>query len=579
MAGSKPLSNFDYDANAKTRQGSKDPLRGSSSNNGSTPDLRLLENGRESGVNSFPTNAKGGAGSSFSLDKIEGGVLRVCIWNCLIKENRVLNGGGQGEDPKGGIMETNILYYGDNLHVLRRYIPDSSIDLIYLDPPFNSQATYNILFKEPTGKPSEAQVRAFEDTWRWTHETERTLREIADVAPANVVNLINALLQALGRNEITAYLVMMTIRLQELHRVLKNTGSLYLHCDYRVSHYLKLILDQVFRPFNFRNEIVWCYARPAAPRQKIFCRAHEIIFFYTKSDNYKFNPDAIRLPYKESTRKRAGYMSSAHGRKFVREIHQGGKFPEDWWEIPYLRPNARENLGYETQKPEALLERIIKASSEEGDVILDPFCGCGTALVVAHRLGRRWVGIDITHLAINIMKWRLEKTFPSIQYGVVGEPVDLAGARVLAEQDRFQFQCWALSLIGARPKGKVRGADEGVDGYCYFVDERDKARKAVVQVKSGRASVRDVRDLSGVMDREGAPIGILLTLEKPTGPMLREAGAKGLYRSPLGRDYPRIQILTIEECLAGRKPDIPSWVSPFPALRKRRRKEYPKRLI
>jgi hypothetical protein len=222
-------------------------------------------------------------------------------------------------------------------------------------------------------------------------------------------------------------------------------------------------------------------------------------------------------------------------------------------------------MGYPTQKPEALLERVIKASSNEGDIVLDPFCGCGTTITVAQKLNRKWIGIDITHLAINIMKWRLENTFPEIQYEVVGEPKDLAGARALAKQDRYQFQWWALSLIGARPYGdKKKGADTGIDGYCYFMDEHRKVKKAIVQVKSGTVSVNLIRDLSGVIDRENAEIGIFLTLEKPTKPMSEEVVAKGFYRSPLGKDYPRMQILTIEECLRGRKPELPLQMSPMP---------------
>ncbi len=454
-------------------------------------------------------------------------------------------------------LKTNVLYFGDNLEILRKYIPDNSIDLIYLDPPFNSKKDYNILFKENGGVESQAQIKAFTDTWHWTQTAEDTYHDIVVNGPLKVGKLIGALHDAISNNDVMAYLVMMTARLTELHRVLKPTGSLYLHCDPTASHYLKLVLDQVFGAANFRNEISWCYARPAAPKQRIFCRAHEIVFFYTKSERRTFNPDNVRIPYKESTTKRAGYMSSAHGRRFVREIREGGKFPEDWWDIPYLRPNAKENLNYPTQKPLALLERIIKASSNEGDIVLDPSCGCGTAVVAAQKLNRRWIGIDITHLAINLMRNRLKDSF-GIKAEVIGEPVDLAGAKALAHQDRYQFQWWALGLIGARPLGeKKKGADKGIDGVIHFIDEvSGKPKRVVVQVKSGHIGVNAVRELKAVAANDA--IGVFITLEPPTSPMKVEAVDASYYHSPVyDKDYPKIQILTIEELLQGKTVDMP----------------------
>lgn len=289
-------------------------------------------------------------------------------------------------------MPDNTLYYGDNLKILRDKIPDNSIDLIYLDPPFNSKADYNILFKEPTGELSEAQIIAFEDTWHWTEETERTFQEIVDTAPITVVEMMKAFRHFVGMNDVMAYLTMMCIRLIEMRRVLKGTGSLYLHCDPTASHYLKILMDAIFEKNNFRNEIAWCYKLGGRPR-KGFPKKHDVILFYTKSENFYFYADAIRIPYESD----GGYVSS--GRKIVKgkiyKINPLGKVPEDWWFISALNRQEKERLGYPTQKPEVLLERIIKASSKEGDIILDPFCGCGTTIAEAQKLKRHWIGIDI----------------------------------------------------------------------------------------------------------------------------------------------------------------------------------------
>ena len=227
---------------------------------------------------------------------------------------------------------------------------------------------------------------------------------------------------------------------------------------------------------------------------------------------------------------------------------------------------SAERLGYPTQKPEQLLERIIKASSNEGDIVLDPFCGCGTTIAVAERLKRKWIGIDVTHLAVNLMKWRLRDMFglePKTDYKVIGEPTDLAGAKALALLNRYQFQWWVLSLFKGREYGdKKKGSDTGIDGYLYFKDEPKKVKRAIVQVKSGKVSVKDIRDLAHVIDREKAEIGIFVTLEEPTKPMITEAAGKRFYRSPTwSKDFPRLQIFTVEELLSGKKPDVPHPIS------------------
>jgi site-specific DNA-methyltransferase (adenine-specific) len=464
-------------------------------------------------------------------------------------------------------LKTNVLYYGDNLEILRKYIPENSIDLVYLDPPFNSKKDYNILFKENGGVESEAQIKAFTDTWRWTQTAENTYHDIVTNGPLKVGQLIGALHDAIGQNDVMAYLVMMATRLIELHRVLKPTGSLYLHCDPTASHYLKLVLDQVFEPANFRNEITWCYG-VGGRSQNHFGRKHDVLLFYTKQQTYQFNVDAVRVPRKPGTHMKLGLdgegrefqeKTDAKTGKVYRYYLDQGKIPEDYWvDIPSLNWEERERLGYPTQKPVALLERIIKASSNEGDVVLDPFCGCGTALVAAQKLNRRWIGIDITHLAITLMRNRLRDSFPGIQFEVIGEPADLASAQALARQDRYQFQWWALGLIKARPLGeKKKGADKGIDGVIQFIDDSSgKPKRAVVQVKSGHVAVNAVRELKAVAAHDA--IGIFITLEPPTGPMQTEAVSTGFYHSPgWNKDYPKIQILTIEELLHGKAVDMP----------------------
>ncbi|PXF51855.1 MAG: site-specific DNA-methyltransferase [Candidatus Methanophagaceae archaeon] len=465
------------------------------------------------------------------------------------------------------MTETSVLYYGDNLAVLREYLPPESVDLIYLDPPFNSNATYNVLFKEPgTGEQSKSQITAFEDTWHWTAEIERAFQEIVESAPSEVVDLMLSLRRAVRENDILAYLTMMCIRLLELKRVLKETGSIYLHCDPTASHYLKIVLDAVFGKRNFRNEIVWCYSGGGIPRRD-FPRKHDVIFRYTKGDEWVFNPEF--RPYSEGTLKTPRHSLLSGGRAL--DLEKGTPV-NDWWaDLPRLTSYKKnEWLPYRTQKPEALLERIIKASSNEGDTVLDPFCGCGTAVAVAEKLGRRWIGIDITHLAIAVVKERLKRNFPEIQFKVVGEPKDLAGAKALATQNRYQFQWWALSLVGARPyggggkKGKKgkKGADTGIDGFYYFNDG-GATKKAVVQVKSGKVGVSQIRELNAVVEREKAEMGFFLTLEPATRPMIEEAAKNGDFKDSFGSKYPKTQIFTIEELFSGKEPDAPQKLPVF----------------
>lgn len=442
-------------------------------------------------------------------------------------------------------MPDNFLYYGDNLNVLRVSIKDESIDLIYLDPPFNSKATYNILFKTPNGHESDAQITAFEDTWHWGEQAEREFNEIVHQKNTQVTEMIRSFRQFLGVNDVMAYLTMMANRLLELHRVLKQTGTIYLHCDPTASHYLKILMDAIFNAENFRNEIIWWYETGGIPK-KDFSRKHDIIFRYTKSNSYTFNAKEIKEKRSDEVLRRIASGIPGATRSTGEYRH-----PSDVWKIASINAMAKERIGYPTQKPEALLERIIKASSDENDLVLDPFCGCGTAAYMAQKSNRHWIGIDITHLAISLIEKRLQDSFPEVEYEVHGTPKDMDGARDLAKRDKHEFQLWACSLIDAQPfKGK--GADSGIDGLLYFQDDKTIVKKIIVSVKGGEhIGVSMIRDLGHVIKREKAAIGLFITLNEPTRPMKEEAAGAGLYESPLGDSFPKIQIITIEHLLDG----------------------------
>lgn len=517
----------------------------------------------------------------------------------------------------------NTLYYGDNLKVLREHIADESVDLIYLDPPFNSNRSYNVLFKDESGASSDAQITAFDDAWHWGETAERTYQDLIEHAPLNVANMIGALRQFIGTNQMMAYLVMMAVRLVELHRVLKPTGSLYLHCDPTASHYLKMILDMIFGAENFRNEIAWKRSSTHSDAKK-FANIADVILFFSKSSLYKwnelfadYNEDYLKSHYSNvdnegrrytlsdlnKPKGSVGYyydllgckpppngwrMPETRARQWLEEgrivISSSGKTPRYkrfldevkgtkigniWTDIPPINSQAIDNLRFPTQKPLELLERILQASSNPGDVVLDPFSGCGTCIAAAQKLGRQWIGIDVTHLAIAMHKSRLKDMFglePKKDYQIVGEPEDLAGAQQLAREDRYQFQWWALSLIEARPLGgsegsKVgkKGADRGIDGAINFLDDRKGGvGRALVQVKSGHVNSAHIRDLKGTLEREKAQIGIYITLEPPSRDMVSEAASAGFYHSEVWeKDYARIQILSVEELLNGAEVKLP----------------------
>jgi DNA modification methylase len=518
----------------------------------------------------------------------------------------------------------NQLYYGDNLEVLRKHIAKDSIDLIYLDPPFNSNQDYSVIFKNPRGAGSEAQIKAFKDTWHWGPTSEYTLlRDIPEHCPAKVIEATNAIVDLVGKNDLAAYMVMMIPRLVELRRVLRPTGSLFLHCDTTACHYLRVVLDAIFGIQNFRSQISW--KRTSAHSdgkqgRKGLGRITDIILFYSKSEDIIWN--TLYMPYDEEyTRDFYKFVEPETGRRYtlgditgpggerkgnplyevmgvirywrysqekMKELITAGRIVQErpgavprykryldempgismqdlWDDIGPIGSQAKERLGYPTQKPLALLERMIQLSSNKGDIILDPFCGCGTAIHAAQKLGRNWIGIDITSLAISLIKYRLTTAFPTIQFMTIGEPKDLDGAKQLAEDDKHQFEWWALSLVKAKPSGEgaapgqgKKGADSGKDGLIFFRDTGDRLNKVVVSVKGGKnVGVDMVRSLGDVVDEQKAAIGLFITLEPPTKPMVDWAAKKGLFHSDAWGDFPKIQILTITELLAGKKVAMP----------------------
>lgn len=414
------------------------------------------------------------------------------------------------------------------------------------------------------GEESRAQIKAFEDTWEWDYKARKTYEELItkQEIPEKVSKLIEGLYNILGSTDMMAYLAMMAIRLLEMRRILKDTGSIYLHCDPTASHYLKLVMDAAF-DFNFRNEIIWHYRRWTGKAKK-FQALHDTIFFYTKTNGYTFNPLFIDYTRGSEKRKKQGVLHRfKNGEKYLvsdGEVGDKGVRDNDVWHIPFVAPSAKERLGYPTQKPEKLLEKIVLASTNKNDIVLDPFCGCGTTITVAEKLNRNWIGIDITHLAVSLMKHRLEDTFGKelSEYEVHGEPKDLTGAKHLAEEDRFEFESWALSLsnVKARPIGG-RG-DKGIDGVIRFFDDqkRGKSKTVIIQVKSGTVNPSVIRDLKGTVEREQAEMGVLITLKEPTKGMTGEAAEAGFYKNRFG-EYPKIQIVTIKELLEGKRLNIP----------------------
>jgi DNA modification methylase len=473
-----------------------------------------------------------------------------------------------------------------------------SADLIYLDPPFNSNRSYNLLYKNTTGLPIPEQIEAFCDTWEMDYEKT----ELAESIPKlmrdygiqnDTVQFWHYLTLSLKESNprLLAYLIYMTVRLIEMHRILKPSGSIYLHCDPTASHYLKIVLDNIFGQDNFRNEIVWCYkSRPQSKRY--FGKKHDVLFLYSKTDAYYFNWEAVARPISASTEKHfrltdeKGRRYRLHGRGIqgspirssvdvdpkweetnpelvVRDYldEKIGVALEDWWEIPVLNQVSKERLGYPTQKPLALLERIIQASSKEEDTVFDPFCGCGTTIEAAIKNNRQWIGCDIAiHSVKLIADTRIKKygLKEKEDYEIEGIPQSTEQARYLFEQDPFQFQYWAVEKTGGFCSNKKTG-DKGIDGRVYF--EADKGlRSMVLSVKGGAVKPGDIRDLRGVLDREQeTELAGFICLKEPTKAMLEEADSAGFYEYQAAK-YPRIQILTVQDIFDGKMWHCPSMV-------------------
>ncbi|GHT35276.1 restriction endonuclease subunit M [Planctomycetales bacterium] len=492
----------------------------------------------------------------------------------------------------------NQLFYGDNLEVLQKHIGDETVDLCYVDPPFNSKRTYNQIYNN-VGKDDIAQSQAFIDTWTWNIETEVLLDKMhrEPQYTERLVETIDGFVKILGKGSLLSYLVNMAVRAAEIWRVLKPTGSFYLHCDSTASHYLKLLLDSIFcdRGGDFRNEIAWCYkSRPQS--KKHFGRKHDVILFYTKSNDYTFNWKAVARSLSETTIKKYR-LTDEQGRKYrlqgrgitnspirsAKDVDQKweetnpelvvrdylddkiGVSIEDWWEIDIINQSAKERLGYPTQKPLALLERIIKASSNEGDVVLDAFCGCGTTVDAAQSLNRKWIGVDITYNSISLILKRLKDRYGEDienEITLFGIPKDLESATALAHKKddrlRKEFEKWSI-LTYTDNQAKIhdkKGSDKGIDGLAYIV-----GGSALFSVKSGNVSVKDIRDFGRVIDRENAVAGVFITLQEPTKPMIQEAAALGTLPNPPGlkltKSFPKLQIVTIQEIMDGARLNLP----------------------
>ncbi|MDO8682364.1 MAG: site-specific DNA-methyltransferase [Armatimonadota bacterium] len=511
----------------------------------------------------------------------------------------------------------NTLYYGDNLDIMREHITDESVDLVYLDPPFNSARDYNVLFRQAKKDENQAQIMAFTDTWQWSKQRYEEIFD--DPRNTKLFDLMESLYRILGQSEMMAYLVMMAPRLLELYRTLKPTGSLYLHCDPVASHYLKVMLDVIFQPTRFRNEITWKRTSSHNTARR-YGNVADILLYYTKSDEWTWN--VLHTPY--GIKQLSRYKQDEEGRWYRgddlsadRMNSDSGKFEwrgtmpppnrgwgytveqlEQWWDegrillrkdgtprmdglkvyledspgqplqnvwtdIQRIGNTSAERMGYPTQKPLALLERIISASSNPGEIVFDPFCGCGTAVVAAEKLGRQWIGIDVTFIAIDLMIERLNKSFGlkrERDYGIFGIPYDANSAGKLFNQSPKEFEMWAVHKVGGIPQPNKSG-DKGVDGKVYFHDLSGKLQWAVCQVKGGHLTPSVIRDFGHVIQRDKAAMGFFICLETPTKGMYSEADELGFFEAPSGRKIPKLQIRTIKELLESKEFDYPKGYS------------------
>lgn len=519
-------------------------------------------------------------------------------------------------------MAKNHLYFGDNLDILKKYIPDESVDLVYLDPPFNSNRNYSVIFNRhgEVDNDASAQIEAFEDTWKWTPVTESQFTQFVTEAPGAVADALTAFRTMLGENDAMAYLTNMAPRLVELHRVLRTTGSIYLHCDPTMSHYLKVLMDGIFDVRNFRNEVIWeRVAAKGSPMQR-YPANHDVILFYSKTKKMTWHPQLTPYDLDDLDEKTASKYrhTDAEGRLYrlgpLLHPEQGkrpnlhyelmgvtrtwrwekdrmdkavaagrvvqsapGKVPEQimyldeqpgrltgdvWTDINVLNSQAAERLGYPTQKPVALLERIIEASTDEGDVILDPFCGCGTTVDAAQKLGRKWIGVDITYISIDLIIKRLQHTYGdevTKEFETTGIPQDYAAAQAMFTKDAFEFERWAVSLVGAQPNQKQVG-DKGIDGVGRFMlDGKGGVGKFLVSVKGGRTiNPSMVRDLQGTVKAQGAAMGILITLSEPTKGVTDAINHGGVWEHPITKQkFPVLQHVTIKQLMKGERPQLP----------------------
>lgn len=506
----------------------------------------------------------------------------------------------------------NTLYYGDNLHIMES-MSKWSVDLVYLDPPFKSEQTYNLIYSTLTGRPIPEQAEAFNDTWEMDAEKERVIKEMpAILGKAGVedyyVKFWDLWMKALRYTQphLLAYLVYMVQRLLQMKIVLKPTGSLYLHCDPAASHYIKVMMDGIFGHQNFRSEIIW-KRTSAHSSAKRYGPVHDVILYYTMGDTYTWKPqyqeyeetylDAFYTHVAEDGRRwrrsdltgagiRHGETGevwrgrdvTAKGRHWAyppsvldemdsegrihwpqkdggmpmlkRYANEGKGVPlqDMWTDIKPMHNLAKDRMGYQTQKPIELLDRIIRASTNKGDVVFDPFCGCGTTVYAAHEAGRQWIGCDVAILAVKLVEGQLEKRFGLIKgehYEEHGIPNSVESAKALWSEDPFQFQNWAAEAVGGFPSSRKTG-DRGIDGHIYF-DTEDGLSSMVLSVKGGAARPTDIRDLRGVLAHEpGAALGGFVTMKEPTKAMRKAAAEAGQWEYK-NEVYDRIQILTVKQ--------------------------------
>ncbi|MBC6429131.1 MAG: hypothetical protein GDA55_07910 [Cellvibrionales bacterium] len=458
----------------------------------------------------------------------------------------------------------NRLYYGDNLTIMQEMEP-ASVDLIYLDPPFNSNRSYNAIYKDETGRPLPDQIDAFCDLWTLNEEHERAIRHMPVILREaglddETVEFWRLWMNALRKTQPTmlAYLSYMMQRLIVMKRLLRPTGSIYLHCDPTASHYIKVMMDVVFGNKNFLNEIAWCYKSGGASK-RWFARKHDVLLYYAHSKgSHLFHPIKI---------KSYGQSGGGQGGKVKYHKDSQGTYSivsaRDWWEISMLSTTHPERLGYATQKPLALLERVIQASSNEGDTVLDPFCGCATTLEAAHRLKRNWIGIDIAiHAIKRVAAIRLGERCHLKQgkdFAIAGIPHSLEGAKDLWERDKYHFQKWAVEEVDGFVTAK-RTADGGIDGRLYFdmPGQRD-LQSMILEVKGGKnVSIADFRALHSVLEREEALMAGLITMEplpdRQKTNFLKLAAQAGDLEMPGSiRHYPKLQILSVPEILEGKR--------------------------